>query len=175
VVTHTQTIFISAADSLDKFTRYPLSKALLVGDSLFIGIQQTGVVPIYVGLDKSQDTGDRIYFNTSGSWESNTRVKGSLMLRPVFASTDDIITDIDENPDAVLRLYPNPISAPLVRIDGDTGIINAVEVIDLTGRVLPSRFDKSGKVIEFSTEYRGIYIVKLKTDHKVYRNKIILK
>jgi len=175
VVTHTQTIFITAPDSLDKFTTYPLSKALLVGDSLYVGIQQTGTVPIFIGLDKSQDTGDRVYFNTSGSWETNTRVNGSLMLRPVFGSTNDIITDIEEDPDVELKLFPNPVSVPIINIDGNTAIITGVEVMDMTGRVLASRFDKSGKVIEFSASSKGIYLVKLKTGNRVYRKKIIFR
>ena len=176
VVTHTQTIFISASDSLDKFTNYPLSRALLVGDSLFIGIQQTGTVPIFIGLDKSFDSGERMYFNTSGSWEANTRVQGSLMLRPVFGSTDDIITSIDEPlPIEKLSLFPNPTQEPVVKLKGPLELLEKVAVYDLSGRVIPSRFDKSQKVIEFSAAYKGIYLVHLVTSEQVYIQKLIVK
>lgn len=175
VLTHTQTIFISAPDSLDKFSVYPLSKALLVGDSLFIGIQQTGPVPIFIGLDKSQDTGDRIYYNTSGVWEHNSRVTGSLMLRPVFGSSDDIITGIDESTKLPLSLYPNPISSPRIRIQGDLTEVHEIKVFDLSGRLIDSKFDKSQKVVEFSAAARGIYIIQLNTASAVYTKKIILK
>ncbi len=175
VVTHTQTIFVSASDSLDKFTTYPLSKALLVGDSLFIGIQQTGIVPIFIGLDKHQDTGDRIFFNTSGTWEANTRVQGSLMLRPSFASTDDLITDINEKPENSIKLYPNPTKTPLVFLEGKIELLTQIQVFDLAGRLLPSRFDKSRKVIEFSAINRGIYVIKLQTPKKIYIEKLILE
>jgi hypothetical protein len=175
VVTHTQTIFISASDSLDKFTTYPLSKALLVADSLFIGIQQSGAVPIFIGLDKSQDTGDRIFFNTSGSWEANNRVQGSLMLRPSFGSTDDLITGINEEPEMPVILYPNPVQSPRVFLEGKVEDIIEAEIFDLSGRVLPTRFDKSAKVIEFSATNRGIYMVRLKTPRKVYIRKLIME
>ena len=174
-VNHNQIIFINASDSLDKFTTYPLSKALLVADSLFIGIQQTGQVPIFIGLDKSQDTGDRIFFNTSGTWEANTRVQGSLMLRPSFGSTDDIITGIEEKPEKPLSLYPNPVSSPRVYLEGSLESITHIQVFDIAGRVLPSKFDKSRKVIEFSAANRGIYVIKLKTPQAVYIKKLILE
>ena len=175
-VTHTQTIFINASDTLDKFTNYPLSKALLVGDSLFIGIQQTGQVPIFIGLDKSYDSGERIYFNTSGSWEVNNGVSGSLMLRPVFGSTSDIITSIEEPlPEEQLLLYPNPTFEPRVKLSGPLEVVENVAVYDLSGRVIPSRFEKSQKVIEFLTSYRGICIVHLITSERVYVEKLIVK
>ena len=175
VVTHTQTIFISASDSLDKFTTYPLSKALLVTDSLFIGIQQTGSVPIFIGLDKTTDSGDRILLITSDSGEANNRVQGSLMLRPSFGSTDDLITAINEEPQEPITLFPNPVQSPRVFLEGKVEDINQAEVFDLSGRVLPSRFDKSTKVIEFSAANRGIYLVRLKTPKKVYIRKLIME
>ena len=175
-VTHTQTIFISASDTLDKFTNYPLSKALLVGDSLFIGIEQTGTVPIFIGLDKSFDSGARIYFNTSGSWEVNNGVSGSLMLRPVFGSTGDIITGIEEPiQEEPLYLYPNPSTEPRVRLNGPLEVVESVTVYDLSGRVIPSRFEKSQKVIEFSTTYRGVFVIHLVTSERVYVEKLIVK
>ena len=176
VVTHTQTIFINPSDTLDKFTNYPLSKALLVGDSLFIGIQQTGQVPIFIGLDKNFDSGDRIYYNTSGAWESNTRVQGSLMLRPVFGNTGDIITAIEE-PDLgkELVLFPNPSDKPSFNIEGANESIIKVAVYDLSGRVIPSRFEKSLKVVEFSSTNRGVYVIQLSTPDNVYIRKLILR
>jgi len=175
VITHTQTIFINASDSLDKFTTYPLSKALLVGDSLFIGIQQTGQVPLFIGLDKNNQFGERIFFNTSGVWVANDRVQGSLMLRPVFGSTDDIITSIDETQTTPFKLYPNPVTDPIVNIKGPLEDLVKVNVYDLSGRVIPAGFDKSQKVIEFAALNKGVYIIRLATRKQVYVEQLILK
>lgn len=175
-VTHTQTIFVNPSDTLDKFTNYPLSRALLVGDSLFIGIQQTGQVPIFIGLDKNFDSGDRIFFNTSGSWETNNAVSGSLMLRPVFGSTDDIITSVDKPTSiAPFTLYPNPVQEPRVRLTGPYETIQQVRIYDLAGRLIPSGFDKSQKVIVFSAVTSGIFMVHLVTPDKVHVKKLVLK
>ena len=174
-VTHTQTIFINASDSLDKFTNYPLSKALLVGDSLFIGIQQTGQVPIFIGLDKNNFTADRIYFNTSGSWQANTKIQGSLMLRPVFGNTEDILTPVSKPvPTNTLRLFPNPTYNPRVRIDGPLDKIDKIRVFDVAGREIPSRFEKSKKVVEFSAILNGIYVVHLYSSNRVQVKRLIL-
>jgi hypothetical protein len=175
-VTHTQTIFVNPSDTLDKFTNYPLSRALLVGDSLFIGIQQTGQVPIFIGLDKNFDSGDRIFFNTSGSGATNNAVSGSLMLRPAFGSTDDIITSVDKPTSiAPFTLYPNPVQEPRVRLTGPYETIQQVRIYDLAGRLIPSGFDKSQKVIVFSAVTSGIFMVHLVTPDKVHVKKLVLK
>jgi hypothetical protein len=174
-IVHTQTIFISASDSLDKFTTFPLSKALLVGDSLFIGIQQTGTTSIFLGLDKNHDTGDRIYFNTSGVWQNNTTIRGSLMLRPVFGSTDDILTALDDEvPADNLKLFPNPTSESRINIAGLTEQVQGVRMYDIAGREIPCKFEKTLKVIEFSTKSSGIFMVHLKTTDKTLIRRIIL-
>ncbi|MDH3708248.1 MAG: T9SS type A sorting domain-containing protein [Cyclobacteriaceae bacterium] len=172
---HSQTLFIELSDTLDEFTNFPLSKALLVKDSLFIGIQQLGEKPIVIGLDKNGDSGDKMYFNTAGVWEANTSISGNLMLRPIFGSTDDVITNLPEPaPQEKLVLYPNPLMEAKVQIRGDVRNLKEVRVVDLTGREIPSRFDKLRKVIEFSPVNKGIYVVQLHTSTFIQIEKLIL-
>ena len=172
---HTQNIFIELSDTLNDLTNYPLSKALLVRDSLFIGIQQLSDKSIVIGLDKNGDSGNKMFFNTAGIWQANTEIQGNLMLRPIFGSTNDIITSLPEpNPGQGLVLYPNPLQSPRVHIHGDTRDIRLVRVTDLSGREIPSRFDKLRKVIDFSAVNKGIYIVQLQTSTFMQVEKLIL-
>ncbi len=172
---HSQTLFIELSDTLDKFTNFPLSKALLVKDSLFIGIQQLGEKSIVIGLDKNGDSGNKMYFNTAGVWEANTSISGNLMLRPIFGSTDDVITGLPgPAPEEKLVLYPNPLMGAKVQIRGDVRNLKEVRVVDLTGREIPSRFDKLRKVIEFSPVNKGIYVVQLHTSTFIQIEKLIL-
>ena len=172
---HSQNIFIELSDTLDDFTSYALSKALLVRDSLFIGIQQLSDKSIVIGLDKNGDSGDKMFFNTSGIWQANTEIQGNLMLRPVFGSTEDIITSLPEpTPSQELVLYPNPLKEPRIKIQGDARDIQVVRVTDLAGREIPSRFDKLRKVIDFSASNEGIYIIQLQTSTFMQIEKLIL-
>ncbi len=172
---HSQTLFIELSDTLDEFTNFPLSKALLVKDSLFIGIQQLGEKSIVIGLDKNGDSGDKMYFNTAGVWEANTSISGNLMLRPIFGSTDDVITGLPEPaPEAKMVLYPNPLLEAKVQIRGDIRNLKEVRVVDLNGREIPARFDKLRKVIEFSPVNKGIYVVQLHTSTFIQIEKLIL-
>lgn len=171
---HSQLIFIQASDTLDEFFHFPLSKPLLVSDSVFIGIQQTGMVPIVIGLDKNSDSGDMIFFNTSGVWEANTGVRGSLMLRPVFGSTEDVITGLPDPPlHQRLAIYPNPLTGSRVSIMGTPDLLG-INIFDMQGREVHFKFDKYLKVIEFSHQPGGIYILQLHTSKFTQIEKLIL-
>ncbi len=172
---HSQTIFLQPADTLDEFTNYPLSRALLVSDSLYVGIQQLGETPILIGLDKNGDSGDKVFFNTSGIWQPNTSVSGNLMIRPVFGSTDDVITGLPEPaPQEKLVLYPNPLREPRLRINGNVQDLERISITDLRGREVSFSFDKTQKVIELSTRAKGVYIVRLYTRRFLQIEKLIL-
>jgi len=172
---HAQTIFLTPSDTLDNFVRFPLSRALLVSDSLFIGYQQLGDTPIIVGLDKNGDSGDKMYFNTAGIWQANSSVTGNLMMRPVFGSTDDVITSLPDPPfQEQLQLYPNPLVGKQLKIKGPVQSVKKVEVWDLQGRFIPTVFDKSQKLIEFSRVEPGVYLIRLHTNSFVSTEKVII-
>ena len=173
---HAQTVFLTASDTLDQFVRFPLSRALLVSDSLFIGFQQLGETPIVVGLDKNGDSGDKMYFNTSGIWQANSAVTGNLMMRPVFGSTDDVITSTPEPPvTAQIQIYPNPVTDRRLNLRGPVQSIIKIEVWDLQGRYVPITFDKSHKLIEFSGVESGVYLIRIQTNRNVLTEKVIIR
>jgi hypothetical protein len=64
---------------------------------------------------------------------------------------------------------------PLVHVSGPLDKIVDINIYDLSGRVIASRFDKSRKVIEFSANSRGIYIIRLTTPEKVFVERLILR
>ena len=172
---HTQTIFLTPSDTLDDFVRFPLSRALLVSDSLFIGIQQIGETPIIVGLDKNGNSGDKMYFNTAGIWQANSSVSGHLMMRPIFGSTDDVITSAPDPPSVeALQLYPIPLRGTQLNIKGQVQFIQNVEAWDLQGRNIPTVFDKTRKLIEFPPVEPGVYLIRIHTHNQVHNQKVII-
>ncbi len=124
-------------NALNKFWRIPLGdEPQGVKETFYIGWRQLSSAIIAVGLDKNTDSGDMIYSNINGSWEQNTSLRGSLMIRPVFGpGKPGPNTGIEDTQD--FTVYPNPSS-------GTFYISTLVEEAML--------FDTTGKRIAISLE-----------------------
>ena len=129
---------------------------------------------IAVGLDKNTESGNKIFSNINGTWEANTTLKGSLMIRPVFGKGDgagDEVTGVGE----IIKesIYPNP-SQGIFYISSS---IDQVEVIDLTGRkmVIESEIVNEHTRITLSDPVPGIYLLKTYQHHRWVSLKIIIK
>jgi hypothetical protein len=93
-----------------------------------------------------------------------------LIIRPIFAKTDYIITEVNEKKlvsDVII--YPNPSSGIIFFSESiDEGLI-----IDLNGRII-DRFKKSNQ-LNLSPYPEGIYVIVFSKDSITYKNKIIIK
>lgn len=114
-----------------KFQRILFQPAQLVADRFYVAWREPGAGLLKVGLDKNNNTGDRIFVNANGSWIQNTDVvTGSLMIRPVFGTgAPDVITDVEDN-ETPLRIYPNPTRGTFYV----QGKYNSLQLIDVAGR-----------------------------------------
>ncbi|WP_338792483.1 T9SS type A sorting domain-containing protein [Bernardetia sp. MNP-M8] len=135
----TQNTILRYSDNINEFKRIALSRSIDVSDTIYIGIQQLGENMLPIGLDLQTDSKSKMFFNVRNYWEQNEFVDGSLMLRPVF-SKEDVVTaieDVTENNgyelwQQNLVLYPNP-AQDKINLNGK---VEAVQIIDLTGKVL---------------------------------------
>ncbi len=135
----TQNTILRYSDNINEFKRIALSRSIDVSDTIYIGIQQLGENMLPIGLDLQTDSKSKMFFNVRNYWEQNEFVDGSLMLRPVF-SKEDVVTaieDVTENNgyelwQQNLVLYPNP-AKDKINLNGK---VEAVQIIDLTGKVL---------------------------------------
>ncbi|NOS91352.1 MAG: T9SS type A sorting domain-containing protein [Cyclobacteriaceae bacterium] len=119
----------------NKFVRYKIPGAAAVKDKFYIGWQINSEAVIPVGLDRNSDTGSKIYSKTFGAenWVQNTKVYGSIMMRPVFGTPEKVTSGVE--PSATVKPYPNPNS-------GNFYLPLRAELIQL--------FDLSGKAMEFT-------------------------
>jgi hypothetical protein len=157
--------------SLNQFWRYPLTNNLTgVRDSFFLGWVQTSSAVIALGLDKSHDTGNRIYYNVSGFWEQNVDVTGSLMIRPVFGK-GGIVTGLPKEP-VVFDPFPNPNNGTFYLSNKP----DQLAIVDFTGR--PMTFTQSGLddhlKIEMANPPAGIYIIKAFVSGQTVTRKIMV-
>ena len=88
---------------------YQLDTPVFVQDTFYIGFQQATNEFLAVGLDKNQDSGDRMFFNVSGEWKQNKSVDGSFLMRPRFDKeiAANFVPPTGELTPEV-NVYPNP-------------------------------------------------------------------
>ncbi|WP_448518336.1 T9SS type A sorting domain-containing protein [Rhodoflexus sp.] len=155
-----QNTFVSYSDSLNKFIRIPLSRKILLQDSFFIGVEQLSNRPLTLGFDRNTNSGDEIWVNVANRWERNTRLQGSIMLRPVFA--EDIITGLPPEQLNAFNpvVYPNPSNGTF----SIRGTVRQLTVCDLQGRIIFQKTFEQGQTAEnLSLEGypSGVYLLHL--------------
>lgn len=166
------TLYVSQEDytpdpgtGLLEFKRYtiPLSREIIVDDTVFVGIKQLTEDFINIGYDVSHDNRRNILVNITGAWFSTDSLNpaGSLMIRPVFSrqAMPSGVSDGKSEPET-LRLYPNP-ARDLIHIavnEKDMDGPGQIQVYDIAGRrVLVHDIQES---ITISHLKSGIYIMK---------------
>jgi hypothetical protein len=88
------------------FKRVDIPGGVLVKNTFYVGWKLTSAAEIPIGLDANNDSGEKIFVNSSGSWIQNKTLKGSLMIRPVFGKPKDLTTSVTESASA--KPFPNP-------------------------------------------------------------------
>ncbi|MFY0594272.1 T9SS type A sorting domain-containing protein [Roseivirga sp.] len=152
---------------------FQLDTPIFVQDTFYIGFQQATNEFLAVGLDKNNDTGNLMYFNTSGEWEQNESVTGSFLMRPRFDKTiaENFSPAGEARPEAP-NIYPNP-SQGEVFIEGDA---EEIKVYDNWGQesVFSLRSAVNGVWIDLSKNKKGIYLLKFVKGGAVFTKRIIL-
>lgn len=153
---HSETIAIQRSIS-NRFIRYVLSEPVGVRKSFFVGWEQTATVIVPVGLDKNNDSGDKIFANISGTWEQNQNVRGSLMIRPVFGKGNaSVVTGLEKSKSA--EVYPNPNNGQFnIPMDADN-----ILIASMMGNFIEFECSKGvdNQVIRLSNPIPGIYVIR---------------
>lgn len=168
-----QNTFVSYSDSINKFVRVPLSRRIPLQGSFFIGVEQLSDKPLTLGFDRNTDSGSEIWVNVANKWERNTRLKGSIMLRPVFG--EDMITGLppESSNDTLPIVYPNPSRGTFsVR-----GSVRQLTVYDLQGRAILEKSFAPGESVEnLSLENcpDGVYLLRIVNEQHTETVKLLL-
>ncbi|WP_026950157.1 T9SS type A sorting domain-containing protein [Algoriphagus mannitolivorans] len=156
-------VIISPVSAGKSFQYFALEENIEVNDTFYIGFAQYTNDFIHIGLDKTNDQGNKINYNVGGGWVENKDVKGSLMVRP-HISMEPPFTE-SNLPETGFRIYPNPVTS-LLTVEGD---YQEIAIFDSFGRqiLLPKESSGQGEIINFSGQRPGIYILNLVKDSKV--------
>jgi len=149
-----------------EFKRYsiPLSREIMVDDTVFVGIKQLSEDFLNMGYDVSHDNRRNILVNITGSWFSTDSLDpaGSLMIRPVFSTQSMPSALADEaSVNERLKVFPNPACDQLQIVVPEQAM-NApgqIQVYDITGRQVFA--GELRNTISVSHLKPGIYIIKV--------------
>ena len=152
-----------------RFTYYKFDKTVTTASTFYIGIEQRSNSLINIGRDTSNDNSVYNFVNYNGSWQQSS-MRGSLMIRPVVGAPYYIGLDEQER-NASLRLYPNPVSN-MLHLEGDFEN-GQVSLFDLTGRIVYQ--GEYQHEISVNNLHDGLYFVQIiTTEGQVINQKFII-
>ncbi|WPR77641.1 T9SS type A sorting domain-containing protein [Algoriphagus sp. NG3] len=162
---------IPVKEAGQEFLYYSLDTNIQVEGDFYIGFTQFTNDFLHVGLDKVNDTGDKLFYNVVGAWAQNEEVRGSLMIRPhisVEAPFEEISVPGEE-----IRIYPNPVETQL----NLEGAFSEVRVFDTFGReiFLERQRSSKGEIINFIGQRPGIYVLNMTTEDGVQSYRVLVK
>lgn len=153
------------------FVRENLASPVTVQGKFYIGWRLLSNALIPVGLDRSFDSGSKMFYNSSGDWIQNKDLKGSLMIRPVFIRKGQAPPPVAVADEPVAALYPNP----------NTGIFylpiaaEQISIVDVTGRPVSTSVEEDQEQKKVSADIpMGIYVVRY-FDGKWRSTKMLVK
>lgn len=158
---------LSGSDSL---TYFPLDTNIRLEGEFYVGFAQFTNEFIHIGLDKSNDQRQEIFYNVRGAWAQNEEVSGALMIRAHLSAEAPF--DNAENPESELVIYPNPVNSNL-RVEAE---ILYTKIYDSFGReILAPREETSfGEIINFTGQKSGIYVLHVMTPSGLKTKRIIV-
>lgn len=162
---------IAVKEAGQEFLYYSLDTNLKVDGDFYIGFTQFTNDFLHVGLDKVNDTGNKLFYNVVGAWVQNEEVRGSLMIRP-HISMDAPFEEVPAAEEGI-RIYPNPVET-LLNLEG---IFSEARVFDSFGReiFLERQLSSKGEIVNFNGQRPGIYVLNLTTESGMQSHRILVK
>lgn len=168
---YTEEVVIPTKESGQDIHYFSLKESVPVSGTFYVGFTQFTNDFLQVGLDKTQNFGDRIYYNVGGGWVQNKDVTGALLIRPHVSLSGKAGGNLI--PENTLRVYPNP-AIEEVRVEGK---FTYLQVLDSYGReiTLPRMAGNTGEVLNFKDQQPGLYLIKVVHDLGINSFRILVK
>jgi hypothetical protein len=159
--------------NIGDLTTYKLDTPVFVQDIFYIGFQQATNEFLAVGLDKNQDSGDKMFFNVNGTWRRNENVQGSFLMRPRFDREIAANFIPSMRAEAVrLEVFPNPSAGEFNII----GQVESLQLYDSWGKETSYTIEQTehGLKILFGAHQKGIYLLRVVKEGKTITKRLIL-
>jgi hypothetical protein len=157
--------------SPSEFSYFEIQENVKVEGIFYIGFMQFTNNFIYVGLDKSNDAKEDIFYNVTGNWEQNKFVSGALMMRPHLSET--ALFRATNSTELQIMAYPNPVTDKLF-IEGELEITG---IYDSFGRKINVGITaiENKKELNFMGLQKGIYLITMIQNQELKTLRIMVK
>ena len=181
------TVRPNTSSELNKFVPYKFSKGIAIGynQTFYVGWMQVNEDFVNIGFDRNRNHQDKTFYHLNNAWYPSA-YEGSLMLRPIFASSE---SDFPPNPvlppvqsavsDAVMPV-PNPASSS-IRLHWKESqaepLKTNIELFDMRGRLVKTQQVSYGESVDVSSLTEGVYFIRIKDENNkfVETSKVIIK
>lgn len=160
-----------ARNAINEFQTIRWRPAILMNEPRFyIGWKQPVAGKALVGLDIDNDTGDRIFVNTTTTWYQNQVIRGSLMIRPIFGSGEvDTTVGIEDDPG--FSFYPNPNTGSFW-VDGQ---FDTLTILNVTGTPVSYQAEKADDRTYVTIDKpAGLYILQFARNQVITTRKMVI-
>ncbi len=149
----------------NQFVAFALdTPGIYLNRAVYIGLKQTTVNPLNVGLDVNLEDGDTssyIYYSDGTNWFPSL-FSGRLMVRPYFNYQPvDLGANNPVKPESKLLVYPNPAQNRLFIDHQKKG--GHLSIFNISGQMMHQvQLDSESSALEINTAYwpRGLYFLR---------------
>jgi len=167
-----QNVLVNTSTGINQFQRFTFEQPVFVEGVVYIGYREENDEVVSVGFDKNTNSATQLFYNQSGSWEPNTTLEGSVMIRPVFGNTDGVVANKPLKERTSITIWPNP-NKGILYVSED---FDQLMVYGLDGQL---KFETSagleGQQVNLPDLRDGLYILQIKTKHFTEQVKMLLK
>ena len=155
-------------EGYDMFAYYPMDNPVPVSGTIHVGLIQSDVDRLNIGLDKNSNSnaGNLHYMLGIGSSWALSGIEGSLMIRPVLRAGKEIVTDVVDlnfEESLISTPYPNPTSSSL---NFQCGVDLEWNIYDCNGRFMKSGQGlKGSSTIDLNSLANGVYLLRVYSEN----------
>lgn len=126
------------------FVQFPLTNAVALKDTFFVGWLQINEQPLVIGYDRSSVAGkDQVYFNLGSEWVKETALTGSLMIRPYMGGKSaSPILGIEPADENAGYFFPNPIQSIF---NWNESSLKTIEIYSSKGQLVRTVLPRAGE------------------------------
>lgn len=165
-----QNVLVNPSTDLNQFQRFVFEQPIFVEGVIYVGYREENDEVVSVGFDKNTNSATQLFYNQSGSWEPNTTLEGSVMIRPVFGDTDGVVANKPQTKNTSIRIWPNP-NKGILYVSED---FDALNIYGLNGQLkYQMKAGFNGQAVQLPTMPDGLYIVEIILENKKYLTKMM--
>lgn len=141
---------------------------LPIAGTFYVGWRQFDAERLGVGLDRNIINNNHTFYSVDGgaSW-NGSNIEGSVMIRPVFSTSYNVVLGVEDKAKEVFEatIYPNPTNG-ILNVRLNSGEFNGLEVYSIQGQLIQSSNEPK---VDISDAPSGVYFIKLQGATKTYK------